>query len=479
MVVLSAADSVISGSELLIRLSELPPKLKNPTWTLTGAFLHPETAEIIDEDVLAVTELPTLQAGEWRAKVVPSKPGSLTIQLGFVDGKAQDKATLLVTVDRPPSWEESFERALMSFDLVALRGMLGGETEPKEEGSTAPPAAEAQPPAEPPAPSPASAPAEDEAAAPDGAAEGEGGDEEGKGAPAIPEGWTWEHSETGQPLIDLLASLEAPEEEKVAVLGMMVACGATLPIKPLHRAASPTALHWALIRQQMSLVEALLPLCSAQHLAAQCASPLSSRIAFTPLHIACETGNSQAMRMLLGKGARMEGPLGTPSPLSLCIERGDLESVRLLLRHGGTSLLQLGTHDVGCSALALANSAADKKPPSIEPDALVDFLLTQPVAVAALSYSLAPKDGLSEAMSTACAYGLHHVVGLLLWRGVSPAPLHPDGRVSLLEAVAGAHVKTVQLLLGAQVDPNLCAPNQPQGRQASITPPLLARVGDV
>ena len=34
---------------------------------------------------------------------------------------------------------------------------------------------------------------------------------------------------------------------------------------------------------------------------------------------------------------------------------------------------------------------------------------------------------------------MHHVVRALLWRGASPAPAHPDGRLSLLDAV-GAHL---------------------------------------
>lgn len=41
---------------------------------------------------------------------------------------------------------------------------------------------------------------------------------------------------------------------------------------------------------------------------------------------------------------------------------------------------RLGTYDASFSALALANAAADEKPQSIGPDALVAFLLLEPVA---------------------------------------------------------------------------------------------------
>jgi len=174
------------------------------------------------------------------------------------------------------------------------------------------------------------------------------------------------------------------------------------------------------------------------------------------------------MQMLLAAGAPLEGPLGSPSPVALCIERGSLEMVKALVRKGGAALLRLGTYDAGFSALALANKAADTKPPSIEPDPLVEYLLAQPIALSALGFSVSPKEPLAEAMSTACALGLHHVVGALLVRGVSPAPVHPDGRVSLHDAVAGGHVKTVQLLLNAKVDPNVCAVNQAPGLQLAL-----------
>ena len=110
----------------------------------------------------------------------------------------------------------------------------------------------------------------------------------------------------------------------------------------------------------------------------------------------------------------------------------------MLVRKGGPKLLALGTQDVCFSALALANAAADRKPPSIEPDVLVGYLLEQPTALAALSFSLEPKDPRAEAMSTACSLGLHHVVAALLNRGVSPAPFHPDGRISLHDASRAA-----------------------------------------
>lgn len=80
-------------------------------------------------------------------------------------------------------------------------------------------------------------------------------------------------------------------------------------------------------------------------------------------------------------------------------------------------------------------------------------------------------------MASACAYGLHHVVSALLARGISPAPVNPDGRLSLHDAVAGGHTKVVQLLLGAKVDPNACAATQPPGKQLPLT--IAAKLSDI
>ena len=113
---------------------------------------------------------------------------------------------------------------------------------------------------------------------------------------------------------------------------------------------------------------------------------------------------------------------------------------RSLVGRGGGALLRLGTHDVLYSALALANAAADEKPPSAEPDPLVSFLLAQPEAVAALGYSVGGGDPGSEALVTASAIGLHHVVERLLQRGVPPAPL-PFGRLPLPERRCSSAVR--------------------------------------
>jgi len=459
MVLVSTSCSALeAGNELVLTLSELPAKMKNPTWTLTGMFVDPETGDVLDEDVLESSQLPTLQAGTWTASVVPSKAGTLTIQVGFVDGKNQDMGTAVVTVERAPTWEEELERALGKSDLKTVMSLLSpNQGKENTETENDDPAAMDLAPSPAPAivPAPAASQRADEAA------------DEGS-SPFEREGYTWEHSETGIPLIDLLAKVKASEEEKLEVLNLMLFRGATLPVKPLHRSAPPSALHSSLALKEQQMVEAILPLCTPEHLRAQCLSPISKRFGFTPLHIACEVGNTAAIAMLISKGVPLDGPLGTPTPVSLCIERGDVHNVKVLVRHGGPGLLRLGTQDVGFSALALASRAADLKPPSIEPDELVNYLLAQPVALSALAYSVSPKDVMAEAMSTACAYGLHHVVCALLWRGVSPAPLHPDGRVSLLDAVEGGHVKTVQLLLASKVDPNVRIDHQAPGKQLAL-----------
>ena len=125
-------------------------------------------------------------------------------------------------------------------------------------------------------------------------------------------------SSTGDALLGVLASLEAEEEEKLPLLQTMVAHGAYLPERPVHRSNRPSALHWAVARRQPMLLEELLKLGTAHNLADQAASPLSARVGFTPLAVACEIGDASAAARLVDAGSPVGGPRGSPTPLALC-----------------------------------------------------------------------------------------------------------------------------------------------------------------
>ena len=246
MKLLLSAETIEAGNELTVTLAELPAKTKAPTFTLTGTVADVATGEAIEGEALASSEPPAQEGSDWVAKVVPAMTGVLTLECVMVEGKAQETATATITVEPAPTLQEKLERALTSGDLATVRTMLGGAPWPPPAvtggDAEAPAADDAEAPPEEAAP-----PEEEPAAAEEAAPPAE--------PPPVPEGgWAWEHSASGTPLIDLLASLSASEDEKLAMLELMLSCGATLPAKPLRRSAPPSALHHSIALKQPQLV---------------------------------------------------------------------------------------------------------------------------------------------------------------------------------------------------------------------------------
>jgi hypothetical protein len=363
MQLLFSAEEYEVGSVCAFTVDDLPAKLKNPTWTLSALLSDSETgttlAETPDVACLANSSPPILTEGVWNASVVPGGVGSLTITV-VLNAPTATTASATVRVVAAPTPQERLEVGFKAGDLESVRLMLGGAPASDDVSAGTPAEADA-----------VSAEAA-EATAEEALAEPAAVSEEPEG------GWVWVTPD-GEALIDLLASLEAAEEAKLEVLTLMLSHGATIAAKPVARADPPSALHWAITRGETRLAEAILAHCPPEAIAAQCASPLSNRVGFTPLHVACEVGDAAMVRTLVSSGAALDGPLGTPTATALCTRRGDLAMVKALVDAGGAGLLRLGTQDARSSALALANAAADEKPPSIEPDALVVYLLEQPV----------------------------------------------------------------------------------------------------
>ena len=286
MLIQVAVEHCEAGSDLAFTIGELPPKLKDPKWTITGVLSDPDTGDIIAEtpavECIASSECHLVDS-DWIGQVVPGGPGSLRIDVVMVDGKVQETASATVLVSPAASQQEKLERALEAGELDEVRGMLGGVAMKDASEEDADP---------------------EMAAALAGAA-----------AELAPEGgWAWESSSTGLPLLDTLAVLKVAETDKLELLSLMVSNGATVPARPLRRSALPSALHWAIARSEHGFTDALLDICPPEALTAQCSSPLSSRVGFTPLHVACELGDAATVRKLVAKGAALDGPLGTPSP---------------------------------------------------------------------------------------------------------------------------------------------------------------------
>jgi len=88
-----------------------------------------------------------------------------------------------------------------------------------------------------------------------------------------------------------------------------------------------TALHWAVNRDDLKMVDVLL--------AAGATVDVANDFGTTPLSLACENGSAAMTEKLLSAGAKPNGAIpGGQTPLMIASRTGNVGTVRILLDHG-------------------------------------------------------------------------------------------------------------------------------------------------
>lgn len=224
-----------------------------------------------------------------------------------------------------------------------------------------------------------------------------------------------------------------------------------------------TALHVAVLAQNLDLVQVLLALHANPH--------LDGPERAMPLHLAAMLGNVAIAKALIASGAFIDAENDTGmTPLMLAAAGGHAQVLPLLLG-GRTNVRKQAA--CGSTALAFAARAGHTFIVGTLLDAKADPNTADETGRAPLSYAAAAgHDGavarLLEARAnfkavdhrkmTALAYaaagGHSLVVKALLRAGAYVHAADADGRTALTHAAAGGHHACVALLLKAHADPN-------------------------
>ena len=196
----------------------------------------------------------------------------------------------------------------------------------------------------------------------------------------------------------------------------------------------------------------------------------------TPLHQACELGQTHSIEQLLARSVDLEaeGEDGLTA-LTLAALYGHHEACALLLAAGadpahyddhGNTALHLGAMRGHGEVVRLLLDHAPQTALMFNREGLRPVVLAaiegQAECVRTLIQRLGPEQA-DEALHQAAAFGHAEVVGLLLALGV-PVNL-PDrgGRAALHWAVQEARLEVIDLLLSAGADPNEAVVVVPEG----------------
>ena len=154
----------------------------------------------------------------------------------------------------------------------------------------------------------------------------------------------------------------------------------------------------------------------------------------TPLFAACAHGQVEAARLLLNRGADVEGGTGVNKPLLIACSEGHYGVVCLLIFVGRANI------NPTPSALFIASAKNHL--------AVVKLLLNRGADMSWRRY-----DGMT-ALIFACRNGRTELARLLIDRGADMNEALPDGRTCIYHACASNHHDIVQLLItrGAVVD---------------------------
>jgi ankyrin len=206
-----------------------------------------------------------------------------------------------------------------------------------------------------------------------------------------------------------------------------------------------TLLHWAAARGDVPVMRVLLA--AGADVNAAIRDERDERradVGLTPLHVATQAGNVEAVRFLLRHGAQLQGrDTSDNTPLHLACQAGDAPMAALLLEAGAEVSARNG---VGNQPVHLAAGTGDA--------ALLRLLLQHGAsAIIAGQYDYVP-------LHRAAAIGSPGAVELLLARGTNVAITDCSGRTPLHWAARNGHLTTAKLLLarGARVNSQGLAP---------------------
>jgi len=196
-----------------------------------------------------------------------------------------------------------------------------------------------------------------------------------------------------------------------------------------------TALHWAVQRDNVELVDLLL--------GAGANPKIASRYNITPLYLACMNGNAAVIERLLEAGADANGTAEDgETALMTAALTGKPDAIKVLLDHGAD--IHAKDPSKGQTALMWAASEGNS--------AAVEILLKAGADVKARS-----KGGFTPLLF-GVREGNIDVVKVLLDHGASVNDVTPDGTSALNTAVVNAYFELASVLLDRGADPNASDP---------------------
>jgi ankyrin repeat protein len=209
-----------------------------------------------------------------------------------------------------------------------------------------------------------------------------------------------------------------------------------------------TALHWAVQRDDVRMVEALIR--------AGADARAANRYGVQPLAIAAVNGNAETMRLLLDAGADPQAGLSEgDTALMIAARGGRVEPLKLLLSRGAN----INTRDArGQTALmwAAARNNGDAVRLLVEAGADLSVRTNNPPRGrnAQMSVFLAPAPTGFTALLFAVRAGSLEGTRALLDAGADVNDTLSDGQSALVVATANAHWELAAFLLDRGADPN-------------------------
>ena len=217
-------------------------------------------------------------------------------------------------------------------------------------------------------------------------------------------------------------------------------------------AAAPdgaTALHWAVHRDDLRLVELLL--------AAGADVAAANRYGVRPIALAAENGNAAILDALLAAGADANAALaGGETALMTAARTGRPDALRVLLAHGADVNARDATHGQTPLMWAAARGHARAVHVLAEAGAEIDARTAGEAQPPARRYIFAvpPVTGFTPLMFAARG-GHLEAVGALLEAGADVNATLSDGQSVLVVTVANANWAVADYLLDRGADPNL------------------------